>query len=113
MTLSPLRAICSPTSGCAADADSRPGYRRQPEREGAVVEPGVERPRHDGVGVVVFGKIVQQQGRPSPSPQVPSKNVDKVETLVGNYWSKAISGQGKPDQLANELLDQLKPLLKG
>ncbi|MER7278713.1 extracellular solute-binding protein [Dactylosporangium sp. NPDC000244] len=61
----------------------------------------------------VFGKIVQQQGRPSPSPQVPSKNVDKVETLVGNSWSKAISGQGKPDQLANELIDQLKPLLKG
>ena len=61
----------------------------------------------------VFGQIVQDQGRPSPSPQVPSKNVDKVETLVGDYWSKAVSGQGKPDDLANQLIAQLDPLLKG
>ncbi|WP_395244074.1 extracellular solute-binding protein [Agromyces sp. MMS24-K17] len=61
----------------------------------------------------VFADIVQQQGRPSPSPEVPSKNVNDVEVLVGNYWSKAIAGDGSPDQLADELLDQLVPLLKG
>lgn len=61
----------------------------------------------------VFAGIVQKQGRPSPSPQVPSKNVNAVETLVGDYWSKAISGDGQPDQLANDLMSQLTPLLKG
>lgn len=61
----------------------------------------------------VFADIVQKQGRPSPSPQVPSKNVNAVETLVGNYWSKAISGDGQPDQLAGDLITQLTPLLKG
>ncbi|MFF2051239.1 extracellular solute-binding protein [Leifsonia sp. NPDC058194] len=61
----------------------------------------------------VFADIVQKQGRPSPSPQVPSKNVNDVENLVGNYWSKAISGGGTPDQLADELMTQLTPLLKG
>ena len=61
----------------------------------------------------VFASIVQDQGRPSPSPQVPSKNVNDVETLVGNYWSKAVAGDGKPDALAEELLQQLTPLLKG
>ena len=61
----------------------------------------------------VFADIVQKQGRPSPSPQVPSKNVNSVETLVGNYWSKAVAGDGKPDQLADDLIKQLVPLLKG
>ncbi|WP_426592588.1 sugar ABC transporter substrate-binding protein [Cellulomonas sp. McL0617] len=59
-----------------------------------------------------FVDIVQKQGRPSPSPQVPSKNVDAVETLVGNYWSKAVADQGAPDALADELMTQLVPLLK-
>jgi Maltose-binding periplasmic proteins/domains len=61
----------------------------------------------------VFASIVQKQGRPSPSPQVPSKNVNEVENLVGNYWSKAIANQGSPDELATQLIDQLKPLLQG
>lgn len=61
----------------------------------------------------VFADIVQKQGRPSPSPQVPSKNVNDVETLVGNYWSKAVSRSGTPDALAKELMTQLDPLLKG
>ncbi|MDQ7992674.1 MAG: extracellular solute-binding protein [Propionicimonas sp.] len=60
----------------------------------------------------VFADIVQKQGRPSPSPEVPSKSVNDVENLVGNYWSKAIAGQGAPDVLAGELMDQLVPLLK-
>lgn len=59
-----------------------------------------------------FVDIVQKQGRPSPSPQVPSKNVNTVETLVGDYWSKAVAGQGTPDALADELMDQLVPLLQ-
>ena len=57
--------------------------------------------------------IVQQQGRPSPSPEVPSKNVNAVETLVGDYWSRAVADDGSPKDLANELLEQLVPLLKG
>lgn len=61
----------------------------------------------------VFVDIVQDQGRPSPSPQVPSKNVNDVEVLVGDYWSKAISSEGTPDRLADELMGQLVPLLKG
>jgi multiple sugar transport system substrate-binding protein len=61
----------------------------------------------------VFATIVQQQGRPSPSPEVPSKNVNAVETLVGDYWSRAVANDGSPKDLANELLDQLVPLLKG
>ncbi len=61
----------------------------------------------------VFADIVQKQGRPSPSPQVPSKNVNEVENLVGDYWSKAVAGDGAPDQLADDLLSQLVPLLKG
>ena len=61
----------------------------------------------------VFAAIVQNQGRPSPSPEVPSKNVNDVETLVGNYWSKAVAGDGAPDALAAELLEQLTPLLQG
>jgi multiple sugar transport system substrate-binding protein len=61
----------------------------------------------------VFGSIVQDQGRPSPSPEVPSANVDKVETLVGDFWSKAISGLGTPDELADQLVEQLTPLLQG
>lgn len=60
----------------------------------------------------VFGSIVQDQGRPSPSPEVPSASVDKVETLVGDYWSKAISGQGTPEDLASQLVEQLTPLLQ-
>ena len=60
----------------------------------------------------VFADIVQKQGRPSPSPEVPSRSVNDVETLVGNYWSKAIAGEGKPTDLANELIDQLMPLLQ-
>jgi multiple sugar transport system substrate-binding protein len=60
----------------------------------------------------VFADIVQKQGRPSPSPQVPSKNVNDVENLVGNYWSKAIANQGTADDLATKLVDQLVPLLK-
>jgi multiple sugar transport system substrate-binding protein len=61
----------------------------------------------------VFADIVQKQGRPSPSPQVPSKNVNSVEVLVGDYWSKAIAGEGSPQALADELLAQLLPLLNG
>lgn len=61
----------------------------------------------------VFADIVQKQGRPSPSPQVPSKSVNDVENLVGDYWSKAIAGDGTPDQLADDLIAQLDPLLKG
>ncbi len=61
----------------------------------------------------VFAQIVQDQGRPSPSPQVPSKNVNAVEGLVGDFWSKAIAGEGTPDQLADDLMTQLVPLLKG
>lgn len=61
----------------------------------------------------VFADIVQKQGRPSPSPQVPSKNVNDVETLVGNYWSKAVARDGAPDKLAKDLMTQLEPLLKG
>ncbi|WP_457098880.1 sugar ABC transporter substrate-binding protein [Microbacterium sp. P5_E9] len=61
----------------------------------------------------VFADIVQGQGRPSPSPQVPSKNVNDVETIVGDYWSKAIASEGTPDGLADELMTQLVPLLKG
>jgi ABC-type glycerol-3-phosphate transport system substrate-binding protein len=61
----------------------------------------------------VFAAIVQDQGRPSPSPDVPSKSVNDVENLVGNYWSRAVAGDGKPDALAAELIEQLLPLLKG
>ena len=61
----------------------------------------------------VFADIVQKQGRPSPSPEVPSKNVNEVEGLVGDYWSKAVAGDGAPDQLAADLVDRLIPLLKG
>lgn len=61
----------------------------------------------------VFADIVQKQGRPSPSPEVPSANVNAVETLVGDFWSKAIAGDGSPDELASQLLDQLRPLLEG
>lgn len=60
----------------------------------------------------VFADIVQKQGRPSPSPAVPSAHVQEVETLVGQYWSQAIAGSGAPDQLATELVDQLQPLLQ-
>jgi ABC-type glycerol-3-phosphate transport system substrate-binding protein len=60
----------------------------------------------------VFAQIVQDQGRPSPSPQVPSANVNDVETLVGDFWSKAIAGEGTPDQLADDLMTQLQPLLQ-
>lgn len=59
----------------------------------------------------VFAEIVQKQGRPSPSPEVPSKSVNEVENLVGNYWSKAIANDGTPAELAAELMDQLVPLL--
>lgn len=61
----------------------------------------------------VFGDIVQKQGRPSPSPDVPSKNVNDVENLVGNYWSRAVARDGSPDDLANDLIGELTPLLKG
>ena len=61
----------------------------------------------------VFADIVQKQGRPSPSPEVPSKNVNEVEGLVGDFWSKAVAGDGSPQQLADDLLTQLVPLLKG
>lgn len=61
----------------------------------------------------VFAQIVQKQGAPSPSPFYPSANVSQVEPLVGNFWSKAIAGQGTPDDLANQLMQQLTPLLKG
>jgi multiple sugar transport system substrate-binding protein len=61
----------------------------------------------------VFANIVQTQGRPSPSPQVPSKNVNEVENLVGNYWSRAVAKDGSPSQLADDLLAELTPLLKG
>jgi multiple sugar transport system substrate-binding protein len=61
----------------------------------------------------VFADIVQEQGRPSPSPEVPSKNVNEVEGLVGDFWSKAVAGDGSPQQLADDLLTQLVPLLKG
>lgn len=61
----------------------------------------------------VFADIVQKQGRPSPSPDVPSKNVNAVETLVGDYWSKAIAGEASPEQLAQNLMSELQPLLKG
>lgn len=61
----------------------------------------------------VFADIVQQQGRPSPSPEVPSKNVNEVEGLVGDFWSKAVAGDGAPEQLADDLMTQLVPLLKG
>jgi maltose-binding protein MalE len=60
----------------------------------------------------VFANIVQDQGRPSPSPEVPSANVNTVEVLVGDYWSKAVAGEGTPDALADELMDQLVPLLE-
>jgi len=61
----------------------------------------------------VFTDIVQQQGRPSPSPEVPSKNVNEVEGLVGDFWSKAVASDGAPAQLADDLMTQLVPLLKG
>ncbi len=61
----------------------------------------------------VFADIVKNQGRPSPSPDVPSKNVNAVETLVGDFWSKAIAGEDAPDKLAADLMTQLEPLLKG
>lgn len=61
----------------------------------------------------VFADIVASQGRPSPSPQVPSKNVNQVEGLVGDYWSKAIGEAGTPEDLADELMMQLQPLLNG
>lgn len=61
----------------------------------------------------VFADIVQKQGRPSPSPAVPSKNVNAVETLMGDYWSKAIAGEGSPDELSQNLMTELQPLLKG
>ncbi|MFB7892820.1 extracellular solute-binding protein [Microbacterium sp. NPDC056044] len=61
----------------------------------------------------VFAEIVADQGRPSPSPEVPSKNVNSVEGLVGDYWSKAIAGAGSPQDLADELMAQLTPLLNG
>jgi len=61
----------------------------------------------------VFVDIVQKQGRPSPSPEVPSKNVNEVEGLVGDFWSKAVAGDGTPAQLADDLMAQLVPLLKG
>lgn len=60
----------------------------------------------------VFADIVQTQGRPSPSPDVPSKNVNAVETLVGDYWSKAIAGEDSPEHLAQNLMSELQPLLK-
>lgn len=60
----------------------------------------------------VFAQIVQAQGRPSPSPAVPSANVNAVEGLVGDFWSKAIAEEGSPDQLADDLLTQLLPLLE-
>lgn len=60
----------------------------------------------------VFAEIVQTQGRPSPSPEVPSANVQEVETLVGQFWSRAIAGSGNPQQLADDLLEQLRPLLQ-
>lgn len=60
----------------------------------------------------VFADIVQKQGRPSPSPEVPSKSVNDVEVLVGNFWSKAVAGEGTPSELAGQLIDQLKPLLQ-
>ena len=43
----------------------------------------------------------------------PDGAIMSVETLVGNYWSKAVAGDGKPDQLADDLIKQLVPLLKG
>lgn len=61
----------------------------------------------------VFAEIVRTQGRPSPSPAVPAANVNAVEGLVGDFWSKAIAGEGTPDELADQLLEQLLPLLKG
>ena len=61
----------------------------------------------------VFADIVQTQGRPSPSPEVPSKNVNEVENLVGDYWSRAVANDGTPQQLADDLIAQLLPLLKG
>lgn len=61
----------------------------------------------------VFADIVQTQGRPSPSPEVPSKNVNEVESLVGDYWSRAVAGDGTPEQLADDLIAQLLPLLEG
>jgi ABC-type glycerol-3-phosphate transport system substrate-binding protein len=61
----------------------------------------------------VFADIVQLQGRPSPSPDVPSAHVQEVELLVGQYWSSAVAGAGSPDALAEDLLAQLTPLLEG
>lgn len=61
----------------------------------------------------VFADIVQKQGRPSPSPEVPSKNVNAVESLVGDYWSRAVASDGTPEQLAADLITELVPLLKG
>lgn len=60
----------------------------------------------------VFAAIVQSQGSPSPSPAVPSANVNVVEALVGDYWSKAIAEEGTPNALADDLMTQLLPLLK-
>lgn len=60
----------------------------------------------------VFADIVQKQGRPSPSPEVPSKNVNEVENMVGDYWSRAVAGDGAPQQLADDLVTALVPLLK-
>ncbi|PKQ26809.1 MAG: hypothetical protein CVT64_03740 [Actinobacteria bacterium HGW-Actinobacteria-4] len=59
-----------------------------------------------------FVAIVQQQGRPSPSPEVPSASVNEVENLVGNYWSRAIARDGDPRGLAADLIAQLLPLLE-
>lgn len=59
-----------------------------------------------------FAKVVSEQGFPSPSPYVPASNVNEVELLVGQYWSEAIAGDDTPENLANDLIDEMKPLLE-
>jgi multiple sugar transport system substrate-binding protein len=59
-----------------------------------------------------FAALLQDDGHTSPDPAIPSENVAKVLQTVGESWSAAVAGSGSPEQLSNDLMTTLTPLLQ-
>jgi multiple sugar transport system substrate-binding protein len=80
-----------------------------PARADAAADPKVS----DDPILSVFSDIVAANGHPSPDPAIPAQNVAEVLQTVGESWSAAIAGNGTPEEISAQLMNQLTPLLQG
>ncbi len=79
-----------------------------PARADAAADPSIA---EDPI-LSTFATAVAEQGNLSPNPDIPTENVAKVMDLVNQGWSGAIAKTAPADQLAEQLVEGITPLIK-